>query len=300
MLLAGQPGTAKSIVAEHTSWATAYGQKCIGLQVKPGPVVYINSDHSEDEHRRWLQRFSIGANISYDPKYQLVSVHHEWSSLIDKQKEVEDVLNSIKPVLLVCDRLSTTLATNENHSVNVEPYGQLLRKWISGYKLTVIVLHHFTKEPTHLDMRWLESTFSQRLRGSGAVLGMADGAMEQIPIEYKTINNKEYLKEFGVRPHPKRTVILQPFKVELVDTPNGGVILRQTGPWHPVDSDIKEIANQALPLFGPGQELTTNDIAKLFGGDVDLPKLRVTLRYCRDTGKLKFRRGTKGIYVYTL
>jgi hypothetical protein len=59
-------------------------------------VLYINNDHPEERHRRWLHRFSLGAGIGHDPKYALVTVHHQWPNLHKAQREVKDVLTQEK------------------------------------------------------------------------------------------------------------------------------------------------------------------------------------------------------------
>lgn len=293
-LLAGQPGSAKSILAEYLSWGTVYEQPCLGLTTRSGPVLYINNDHPEDMHRRWLQRFSLGAGIEHDPKYALVTVHHQWPNLQKTQKEVEDVLKKEKPVLMVIDRLSTTLGADEDKAQNVEPVGQLLRQWADTFNLTTIVIHHFTKELTHMNLKWMESTFAKRLRGSGAVLGMADSAMELATTE----TENERLKEFGVRPHPKRAVVLAPFRVGVVE--NGqGVTLEFREGWQPVDLELLQIANEALPLFNSGQELTVKEIDAKFAGAYDIRELRQALKCLADKGLLKpNRKGKGGRYVY--
>ena len=142
-LLAGQPGSAKSIFGEYLSWCTAYEQQCLGRKTRPGPTLYINNDHPENMHKRWLQRFSEGAGIANNPKHALETVHHEWLNLQRAKKEVEDVLRQVKPVLMVIDRLSTTLGADEDKAQNVEPFGQLLRQ----FPWTVTSLRHHSVSP---------------------------------------------------------------------------------------------------------------------------------------------------------
>ena len=293
-VFAGHPGSAKSLLAEYLSWCTAYEQPCLGCTTRYGPALYINNDHPEDMHNQWLQRFCEGHWIGYPPVHPLVTIHHQWSNLEKSQVEVEETLCRLKPVLMVIDRLSTTMGANENKSENVEPFGELLRHLADTYDITIILIHHLTKEPIHLNLKEMESTFINRLRGSGSILGMTDSAMELVTTE----KDDKKLKEFGVRPHPKRAVVLPPFRAGVIESGQGVTLEFRQG-WQPVSLELLQLADKVFPLFDSGEVLTVKSVDTNFAGAYDIRELREVLKYMESKGLLKSDRiGKGGHYVY--
>ena len=196
-IVAGQPKVYKSTYVQDLAISVASGKPFLGkFKVhNPGPVIYINQENKEEYMADREIKIGTAKNL-YDGKAEFVDnnnrkINIKWNkdislayinqqnfnfTLEEHRRALEDMIEEIKPVLVVFDPLYLMVGgVNINNADEVQPILQWLTKLNGEYKTSIIVVHHYNKGNTERG--------GQNMMGSGTLHGWVDSAwyMRRLP-----------------------------------------------------------------------------------------------------------------------
>jgi RecA-family ATPase len=151
----GDGGTGKSTAALQLSVATVARRPWLGMQPKPGPVLYVSAEDDEDELHRRLVEICVGLEVGLDDLDDLhlwpladqdavlaaagrdgqMEATPRWSELMSFAREV-------RPVLIVLDSLADIYGGNENVRSEVRGFVAMLRRLAITTSGAVLLLSH--------------------------------------------------------------------------------------------------------------------------------------------------------------
>lgn len=210
VLLFGEPGLGKSIIAQSLAVAVAEQQsRWVGHELSPGSgrVLYVDEENPFDVIRNRLRDLGLKKgknNIRY---------LHNQGIRLDRQADLLlDEAFSWEPELIVLDSLTRFHTKDENNA------GEMGRLFNDGIRplaretgAAVIVIHHAGKS---------ESASSyNRARGSGDITGVVDFALDVKKVAHKAGQIRV------VRSKTRRNRQGESFDVRIEENPLGGIRL---------------------------------------------------------------------------
>ena len=155
ILLNGDGGTGKSVVALQLAFAGVYEVPWLGRQVTPGGVLFISAEDDMDELHRRLADIAAGAGTPLDrPGLYLTSLVGEDAILAapsgrtnilaptDLFAALAREVSELRPALLVLDTLADLFGGEENQRAQARAFIGLLKGLASRYQVTVLLLAH--------------------------------------------------------------------------------------------------------------------------------------------------------------
>lgn len=156
ILLSGDGGTGKSLIAMQLAIAMVTGSKWLGMEVAQGPVVYFSCEDDVDELHRRIHDICQAEEIDKAELHRL--------TIIDRVKEGGGLLSTvspkdgirptamfdelmrrctdIEPLMVVLDNLANCFAGNENDRVHAQQFISLLRRLAVRADTTILLLSH--------------------------------------------------------------------------------------------------------------------------------------------------------------
>jgi hypothetical protein len=214
-LLAGQPGSVKSWLAEYLAVCIITGTKFLGddgFSVQQGSVIIVDEDTPSDTLDERLKRLTALLGIPLD-SLPIKVLSHKGYYFDDKGKmnELRGIIDGMQPpVLVVMDCLSSMMGKlDENKTSDVKKAAAFWNMLKSG-GVTLLILHHISLKKTS---GFYDYDFAKLVMGNTQIVGSCDTllAMMRIPPEIPTRS--------VVRTKARKTTldVNEPFIVELIE-----------------------------------------------------------------------------------
>jgi KaiC/GvpD/RAD55 family RecA-like ATPase len=166
MLIFGQPGAGKSIIAPHIGYAVARGDEVFGRRVRQGRVLYVAA---EDPHGMRQRVHALLLELGDAPDFLLVTgISDLLGSDSPDPDEIRQLVTALKPVLVIVDTIAAAFpGLRENEA---EDMGNVVRfaRSITELGPAVVLVHHAPKADDATP------------RGHGSLNGDADVAIRLI------------------------------------------------------------------------------------------------------------------------
>lgn len=174
-LLDGLGSSGKSILSLQLGIAKASGTDWLGFGINaPGPVIYLNAEDPDAEnHRRYNkilskialseeQLITLQNNLTYISLSELdidPALINEKGRFTDVYKHLQQLVEAVKPALVVIDPLVFFSDAPENDTVNAKRLYSALRR----LKTTFLLVHHMSKSA-------MNGESSQRAKSRGSTV----------------------------------------------------------------------------------------------------------------------------------
>lgn len=156
ILLGGDGGTGKSLLALQLALACTTGTDWLGLEVMQGPVVYFSAEDDQDEIDRRLDAICAAEDIHLDVAFELhiLPLAGEDAALVTEShramrlqktplfRDLAATVEALTPMLLILDNLADVYSGNENNRSLVKAFVSMLRGLCLMYDCTVLMLGH--------------------------------------------------------------------------------------------------------------------------------------------------------------
>lgn len=163
-LLAGEPGLGKSFLALSMAHAVSTGLPWCGRKINGGPIAYVMGEGANFFGRR-TEKLRETSGAGFDEKSQFIDATGSDLSRLADQQELAQILQAIKPRLVVIDTLSALYTmTSENDNAEMARAMQVLGSMSSALECSVLVIHHVTKS-------------TGVVRGASALVGNVDAVI---------------------------------------------------------------------------------------------------------------------------
>ena len=199
-LIAGAPGSGKGSLAIQLCVAVASGTSLVDAwhTAAPEPVVYLSAeDDALTIHRRVYHaleqlpedlREQAAANFYGIPVHGGVNLCRVVGGVVEataNYEDLRDILDAIRPRLLVLDTLARFSGVDENDNPAMTAFCGLLEGLIDAYGCNIILLHHSNKTSGDLieDPKELAKALTQTaMRGASALAGCIRWGMLVAPL----------------------------------------------------------------------------------------------------------------------
>jgi hypothetical protein len=225
-LWASTPGEGKSLISEALGYHIAYGAPFLGMKIKSGSVMMIDSENRKDILISRLNRIKEGLIRDGYKMEGEVEIQHYSGFLLDDKATWHDIVCEIamlRPSLILIDHLAAFHHQNENAEEQMKKLTTAIETLMSLTNSSVLVLHHFNKRDT--------GTFFRKLRGSSALYAVCDTACE-----VRTLSKTEdgRLEKVGLIPQARKDITPSPIRIKVEE---GGDWLKLTydGTFKPMD-----------------------------------------------------------------
>ena len=198
--IVGPPGAGKGSFAIQLCVAVASGTSLVDTwhTAAPEPVVYLSAeDDALTIHRRVHHaleqlpedlREQAAANFYGIPVHGGVNLCRAVGGVVEataNYEDLRDILDTIRPRLLVLDTLARFSGVDENDNPSVTAFCGLLEGLIDAYGCNIILLHHSNKTSGDLieDPKELAKALTQTaMRGASALAGCIRWGMLVAPL----------------------------------------------------------------------------------------------------------------------
>lgn len=198
--IVGPPGAGKGSLAIQLCIAVASGTSLVGAwhAAAPEPVIYLSAeDDALTIHRRVHHaleqvpedlREQAAANLYGIPVHGGVNLCRAVGGMVEptaNYEDLRDILDAIRPRLLVLDTLARFSGVDENDNPAMTAFCGLLEGLIDAYGCNIILLHHSNKTSGDLieDPKELARALTQTaMRGASALAGCIRWGMLVAPL----------------------------------------------------------------------------------------------------------------------
>lgn len=188
-VVAGQPKSFKSTLSMDMAVSVASGEPFLGQHevVSPGPVLII-----QNENAKWIMKdrlmkltASKGLGGKVQSRGRIISI--EWPKALPihmvnqqgflltdpvQQSQLEELIQQIKPVLVILDPLYLMFDGDVNSAKDLSPVLNWLMEIRYTYKTAVQLIHHYSKASNGNE----ERRGGQRMLGSTTIHGWVESA----------------------------------------------------------------------------------------------------------------------------
>jgi hypothetical protein len=291
VLAAGLPGEGKSLFTHGTAYHVGYGSPFLGKRTSGGSVLIIDSENPRRVLVTRIDRIKRALQEEGYKKQGEIDIQHYPNFRLDDKgtwREMEKVIQAIKPVLITIDHLNCFHDQDENSSGGMEKVAVGILDLIKICGSSVLISHHFNKRES--------GTFYQRLRGSGVIYARSETAFEIRALERRGGR----LESFGIIPQPRKEKLISPIRVILEET-DDFIKFRNGGNYDPVgDPVLDDVSHRVGHIFiDDKNELTVNDVKGLLAGMASDKEIRDSLRILEQKGVVEAKRsGSSHKFVY--
>ena len=287
-LWASTPGEGKSLISEALGYHVAYGALFLGMKVKAGSVILIDSENRRDILVSRLKRIKEGLKLDGYNKMGEVDIQHYSGLLLDDKGTWHDIvcrIAELHPSLIIIDHLAAFHHQNEDKENQMKNVTGAIEKLMSLKGSSVLVLHHFNKQDS--------GTFFKKLRGSSALYAVSDAACE-----VRTLSKTEdgRLEKVGLIPQARKDITPSPMRIK-VEEGEDWLKLTYDGTFKPMDDPKMDLLlHKFYHLFLEDQtEKTVKQIISASAGFASDTELRESLRFMeRERGLITSERKGKG------
>jgi len=294
-LWASTPGEGKSLISEALGYHIAYGAPFLGMKVKAGSVILIDSENRRDILVSRLKRIKEGLKLDGYSMMGEFDIQHYRGLLLDDKATWRDTVNQIKalhPSLIIFDHLAAFHHQNENKEDQMKMVTTAIEALMSLTGSSVLVLHHFNKQDS--------GSFFRKLRGSSALYAICDAACE-----VRTLSKTEdgRLEKIGLIPQARKDITPSPIRIK-VEEGEDWLKLTYDGTFKPMDDPKMDLLlHKFYHLFLEDQtEKTVKQIINASAGFASDTELRESLRFMERERRLitSERKGKGGGFHYRL
>ncbi len=165
-MIVSPPAQFKSLLSVGLGFSISNGKNFLKLKTKKSPVLYLDGENSDSLLKERYEQIHEGMNLKRNkfPFYILKN-----GLLMDEKKNInlgflialERIIEDNKIKLIIFDTMHRFAYYDENKSDDINIlYTKVFRPLIEDYGVTILFLHHTTKDGSY--------------RGSGDFLGMVD------------------------------------------------------------------------------------------------------------------------------
>ncbi len=159
-VLFGDPGSKKTWSGLHLAVSVAMGAPWLGRPVKQGPVLLVDEESGDGRLRRRLAQVVRGLNAPADLPLAYVTSAGFKPAKSEDLAELDSLLASVQPVLVIVDAFRDVLHGDENSSEDTQLLMEALRQLANRHGCLMLAIHHANKNGGY--------------RGSSAILAAAD------------------------------------------------------------------------------------------------------------------------------
>jgi hypothetical protein len=153
-LLGGDGGTGKSLLALQLSIACDTGTPWLGMEIEPGPVLFMSAEDDRDEiHKRAAEicaadglslAEAFRANMIYRAGMDAVMAVEKDGLLVPTPffASLTATLEWVQPILLILDNLADVFGGNENSRTQAKQFVGMLRGLAICFDCVVLLLGH--------------------------------------------------------------------------------------------------------------------------------------------------------------
>lgn len=292
---ASVPGEGKSLLAETLCYHVAYGAPYLGMKVRTGSVMIIDSENRRDILVNRITKIKEGLKLDGHSGQGEIDIQHYSGFLLDDKATWHDVVSEIgvlHPSLIMIDHLAAFHHQNEDKEEQMKKVTAAIELLMSLTGSSVLVLHHFNK----LD----SGNFFKKLRGSSALYAICDAACE-----VRTLSKTEdgRLEKVGLIPQARKEITPAPIRVK-VEEQDDWLKLVYDGTYKPIeDPKMDLLLHKFYHLFLEDQaEKTVKQVMSSSAGFASDYELRSCLRFLEHNLGLitSERKGKGGGFHYSL
>jgi len=289
------PGEGKSLIAEALCYHVAYGATFLGMKVKTGSVMIIDSENRKDILVNRITKIKEGLRLEGHRMQGEVDIQHYSGFLLDDRVTWHDIVSEIgvlHPSLILIDHLAAFHRQDEDREKQTKKVTTTIELLMSLTGSSVLVLHHFNK----LD----SGTFFRKLRGSSALYAICDAACE-----VRTLSKTEdgRLEKVGIIPQARKDITMNPIRIK-VEEEDDWLRLVYDGTYQPMeDPKMDMLLHKYYHLFLENQtEKTVKQIIDISKGFASDTEVRECLRFMEHKRGLitSERKGKGGGFHYNL
>ncbi|MGD0115586.1 MAG: AAA family ATPase [Dehalococcoidia bacterium] len=220
-MMAGSPGSIKTWDALDLALAVGSGADWLGVfPTKQGPVLCLDQENSRSVVMRRLSQLRevrgfppSGSNVHLLTRDDLGSTDLDFTQEADFAA-LRAIVDEVKPVLIIIDSLREFHSAEENSSTFMLPVMRGLKALAEESDAAILIIHHLRKDAGDI---------GDAIRGSGhfratveSILGVVPDPGHQGRVTVMSVKNR-YVEK------------VDPFQIQLVDEPGGGVKLEYLG-----------------------------------------------------------------------
>jgi AAA domain len=179
-LLVGDSGLGKSPFLYQAAISVAAGVPFLGKAVRPGRVLYMDSENGIAQVWDTISRVSSFLGLSDVPDGLLMWNLNDASGFGQKGNELEDLVREFRPDWVIIDPINSVFNDIEQEATVATQHLQTLRALMANYHLSFTGVHHVRKssenpkeKPKPLEKADL-SDFFNRARGSKVLVNGTD------------------------------------------------------------------------------------------------------------------------------
>jgi KaiC/GvpD/RAD55 family RecA-like ATPase len=178
-IVVGDSGIGKSPLLYQAAVCVAAGVPFLGRPTTKGPVIYLDFENGVGQVDDMLDRLAKCLELSVLPDTLWC-----WNANDARMQlgvlGLSDLLNELKPALLIIDSLSAFRPNAEDKPKNATGLMQEMRRYVREHGMTVLVVHHLKKSSTKREEARPELEDAQlprwflEARGAGALINSSD------------------------------------------------------------------------------------------------------------------------------
>ena len=295
IIWASPPGEGKSLLAETLCYHISYGAPFLGMKVKAGNVIIIDSENRKDILAGRINKIKEGLKLDGYSMQGEVDIHHYSGFLLDNKATWRDVVTELfklHPSLILIDHLALFHHQDEDKENQMKKVISAIQTLMPLGRSSILVLHHFNKRDS--------GTFFKKLRGSSALYAICDAACE-----VRTLSKTEdgRLEKIGLIPQARKEITLNPIRIK-VEEGNDWFKLVYDGTYKPMeDPKMDLLLHKFYHFFLEDQkEKTVKHVITASAGFASDTELRESLRFMEQNLGLitSERKGKGGGFHYSL
>lgn len=162
-LVTGEGGVGKSLTLQALALAVTKGESFLGKDTEKGPVLYLDleNDVELDLHPRF-NKLSGGVESEAADLQVMLARHGLKLDSSESIRHIQQVIDIVKPVLVIVDPLVSTLTGDEDNAVYMRGILDTLSGLAKDNDIAVVVSHHPRK-------RGMFNDPGQMIRGSSDI-----------------------------------------------------------------------------------------------------------------------------------
>jgi hypothetical protein len=162
-LVHGDPGTKKTWAMIHLACCVAGEGEWLGREVTHGPVLIVDEESGHDRLCERVSAVVLGGKMRRDLPVYWVTMESLKPGWGDDAERLEEVIQVVRPVLVIVDALTDVMTGDENKVQDVRPLLEVSNVLCKKYGNVWVFIHHDNKSGTS--------------RGSSGIEGKMDASL---------------------------------------------------------------------------------------------------------------------------